>query len=132
MSKGKYYFDVNEIKSIELTFEKVSNYKWREEIPSKTNYLLGFIPIGRTPHRDACWIDGDNDYWGTSDEKIKTWEWYRVQEFPKMVFQKPTVYLNLGYRNSYTHRFETNEEAQEWVDELTMVLPDKHFEVIER
>ncbi len=130
MSKRKYYFDVNEIKSITLTFEKEADYKWRGEIPAKPKYLLGFIPWGKTKVKPACWVDSVG--WTRTDEKFKSYEWYRIQEFPKMVFEKPTVYLNLGYKNSYTQRFETNEEAQEWVDELTMMVPDKNFEVIER
>jgi hypothetical protein len=55
--------------------------------------------------------------------------WYRVDEINKKVYNKAHVNVHLNYKEGISCDFDSNEEAQKYVDEL-IASSDKKFTVI--
>lgn len=129
----KHYFELDQVHSITLTMEKESKYTWKEEIPSSPKRFLG-ITIGKKPAIPAGWSESDEEYlsdirYRKQSSYFEDYTWYRVDENAKRVFIKPHVEVRFGYKESIGKRFETDQEAQTWVNELVQ-SSDKKFHVI--
>lgn len=134
----KHYFELDKVDSITLTHETESSYRWFPEIPARPKTFLGFKTGKMHPAVPAGWnnnIDdnGNEHQYRTWDRKqssyFKDYGWYRVDETTKRVYNKSHVEIRFGYKQTLGLRFESNEEAQEWVDDL-ISSSDKEFHVI--
>jgi hypothetical protein len=133
----KHYFELDKVESIILTHETESSYRWFPSIPPSHKTFLG-IKYGMKPGIIAGWNNNIDDegkelQYKTWDRKqssyFKDYEWYRVDEVGCRVYGKSHVEIRLGYKQSLGIRFESNEEAQAYVDDL-ILGSDKEFHVI--
>ena len=132
----KNYFELDKVESITLTHEAESSYRWFPEIPARPKTFLGFKTGKMHPAVPAGWNNNINDegkehQYRTWDRKqasyFKDYEWYKVTPF--RIYNKAHVEIRFGYKQTLGLRFESNEEAQEWVDDLIQ-SSDKQFHVI--
>ena len=130
----KHYFELDKVNSITLTMERESsNYYWKEAVPARPKKFLG-IKIGTLPSVPAGWSEYDKEYEDDYRRRkqssyFEDYKWYKVDEVNKKIFIKPHVEIRFGYKQSIGQNFNSNEEAQSWVDELIQ-SSDKQFHVI--
>lgn len=133
----KHYFELDKVDTITLTHETKTSYRWFPEIPARPKTFLG-IKYGMKPGIIAGWnnsIDdnGNEHQYRTWDRKqssyFKDYSWYRVDENAKRIYNKSHVEIRFGYKQTLGVRFESNEDAQEYVDDL-ISSSDKQFHVI--
>ncbi len=133
----KHYFELDKVDSITLTMETESSWRWFPEIPPSPKTFLG-IQYGMHPIVPAGWNDNINkdgkEYlhrtWDRKQSSyFKDYQWYRVDELLCRVYNKAHVEIRFGYKQSFGVRFESNEEAQTYVDDL-ILGSDKQFHVI--
>ena len=133
----KHYFELDKVDSITLTMETESSYRWFPSILPSPKTFLG-IKYGMKPGIIAGWNnniddDGKEHPYRTWDRKqssyFKDYGWYRVDEVGCRVYNKAHVEIRFGYKQTLGLRFESNEEAQAYVDDL-ILGSDKEFHVI--
>lgn len=129
----KHYFELDQVHSITFSMERDSEYIWKEAVPPRPKKFLG-ITIGTKPAIPAGW----SEYQEEEEYEMKRrkqssyfddYDWYRVDEKAKKIFIKPHVDVRFGHKEGIGCRYETNEEAQAWIDELIQ-SSDKQFHVI--
>jgi hypothetical protein len=132
----KHYFELDKVDSITLTHETETSYRWFPEIPAHPKTFLGFKTGKMHPAIPAGWndyIDDDgNEYrpWNRRQSSyFKDYEWYRVDENANRVYNKSHVEIRLGYKQSFGKTFDSNNEAQTYVDDL-ILGSEKEFHVI--
>jgi hypothetical protein len=115
--------------------ETETSYRWFPEIPARTKTFLG-IKIGTTPAIQAGWnykIDDDGNeylrYCRRQSSYFLDYKWYRVDETTKRVYNKAHVEIRFGYKQTFGVRFESNGDAEAYVDDL-ISSSDKEFHVI--
>lgn len=113
----KNYFETDKIQTVTLTMETLSGMKWLEERPEKTCKFLG-ITISRELRLKEGWGYSTYRERYTTEELAKEWPSHRVDEKEKKVYNKSYVSIYFIYKHSIGARFDSNEEAQEYVDEL--------------
>lgn len=130
----KHYFELDRIESITLTLERESSYRWCPSIPPSPKTFLG-IKYGMKPGIIAGWnddIDEDgNEYrpWNRKQsEYFDNYPWYRIDE-NGMIYNKAHVTVYLSYKHSLGVNFDSNDQAQAYVDDL-ILGSDKKFTVI--
>jgi hypothetical protein len=124
----KYYFDLDAVKSVILTYESESRYKWFKEIPARSKKFLG-LKIGIIPAIPAGWSDYEHGKYPKPSSYFDDYTWYRVDEINKKIWNKAHVEVRFSYKDSTGYNFNSNEEAQAWVDELIM-SSHKKFQII--
>lgn len=131
----KHYFELDKVDSINLTTERESSYRWFPEIPARPKKFLG-IKYGMAPEIPAGWndcIDEDGKEYRPWSRKqssyFEDYKFYRVDDVAKRVYSKAHVEVRFGYKQSIGHSFNSNGEAQAWVDEI-VASSDKKFHVI--
>lgn len=129
----KHYFELDQVHSITLTMEREAGYYWKEAIPARPRKFLGFT-IGTKPAVPAGWSEyEEEDSYDLKRRKPSSYfdqyDWYRVDEKAQKVFSKAQIEVRFGYKESIGTRFETDAEAQAWVDEL-IATSNKKFTVI--
>ena len=129
----KHYFELDKVDSITLNGERESSYRWFPEIPARPKTFLG-IKYGMTEAIPAGWndcIDEDgNEYrpWKRRQSSyFDDYSFYKVTPF--RIYSKAHVEIRFGYKQSFGVQFDSNEEAQEYVDDL-ILSSDKQFHVI--
>lgn len=122
----KKYIQPDKVQSITLTYERESAYKWYPEVPAKPKTFLG-IQYGMTKAIPAGWSDYGELYRKTSGYFNQD-EWYRVDEINKKIYNTAHVSIRLGYKECISLNFNSNEEAQKYVDDL-INSSDKQFHV---
>ena len=130
----KKYFQLDSIISIQFTTERESEYRWKERIPERDKKFLGFV-VGRYPEIPEGWVSGDFEYL-TYDKRIRVdsscferYSWLRVDEKNKKIWNKATVEIKLAHKDMVSRQFNSNEEAQSWIDEI-ISESGKKFKVI--
>jgi hypothetical protein len=130
----KYYFELDKVDSITLIMERDSEYKWFEEIPDRPRKFLG-LRFGTIKGIPAGWSSYDLEDHHYNSRKPSSYfdeyNRYKVDEENKKVFRKAYVEVSLGYKRTISRNFESNEEAQSWVDDL-ISDSNKKFHVIVR
>ena len=124
----KYYFNLDKVSSIHLRLEEVSDYKWFEEIKPQPRYFLGF-KIGSTKGVKAGWCEYDDSDWRKDTEYFNDYKFYRVDFENRIVFIRPKVTIYLNNSDRYSSYFDTDQEAQQYVDDL-VEKSTKNFQVI--
>lgn len=132
----KNYFQLDKVHSITLTYERESGYEWFPEIPAKEKSFMGIkygmhkaIPAGWSEYEDG--IRHDGNYQRLQSSYFDNYSWHRVDEANKKVYNKAHVDIRFSYKEGIGQNFESNEEAQQWVDDLIFTAaPDKKFTVI--
>jgi hypothetical protein len=128
---AKVYFNVKKVSKIEISFERLENKKFYPAELGEKRYLLGFISLGKSPDLPDRWVENGRNgkYCYNDDDYIRSNTWYKVQEEPKLLFYRPWVRVNMGYKESVHQYFDTDQEAQEFVD-LIVNTSSNTFEVI--
>lgn len=129
----KHYFELDKIESITLTHETETSYRWMDSIPARPKTFLGF-KYGMEPEIPAGWNDyiredGTDRYpWDRkTSEYFEEYEWLKV--LPFRIHNKANVSIYLSYKHTLGMNFDSNEEAQAYVDDL-ILGSDKKFTVI--
>jgi len=129
----KHYFELDKVDSITLNSERETAYRWCPSIPPSPKTFLG-IRYGMEPEIPAGWNDNfddnGNEKWPwrrTQSSYFGDYSWYKVTPF--RIYNKAHVEIRFGYKQSFGVQFESNEEAQEYVDEL-ISSSEKQFHVI--
>ena len=112
---GKIYFNTDKVTKIEFRYEEIVDRKFMPANPGKRVHLLWIIPLWKTEDLPDRWVD-ENGYRENSD--IITQKWHRVQELPKILFRRPWVRVNMGYKEEVEEYFDTDIEAQEFIDSI--------------
>ena len=130
MSNHIEHFDVSRIVSIELRKESsLENFTWTESEPIKR--FFGLIDTGR--FTEAGWIDS-KDYYPImyTDDDLRGYG-YKVyltsERLNERVCDKAYVKVYLTHDNEIVKRFETDSEAEEWID-LLKQKSGKTFETV--
>jgi hypothetical protein len=124
----KNYFQLDLVHSITLTYETETGYKWYAKIPAKPKTFLG-IQYGMTKAIPAGWSDYECGWNPVPISYFDKYKWYRIDEVNKKIYNKAHVDIRFSYKEGIGHNFNSNEEAQKWVDEL-IASSDKKFTVI--
>lgn len=124
----KQYFETDKIQTVTLTFESETSYQWYEAVPETPQTFLGFR-VGTHPSIKAGWASGFFGERRTTEEMRAYWDAWRVDETAMKVYNKAHVSIHLSYKHTVGCRFESNEEAQKYVDDL-IASSDKKFNVI--
>jgi hypothetical protein len=117
MKKTITYFETDKIQTVTLTMESEVSMKWYEATPSKPIKFLG-IRVGTYPGKKAGWAYSINHERNSTDELLVEWKGYRVDEEEMKVYNKAHVSIHFSYKHTLGTRFDTNEDAQQYVDEL--------------
>ena len=127
----KETFDVNQIIGIKLTEERESDsYEWVNAVPEK-RIFFGMIEI--KPATPAGFLDLSS--WRgsiyTAEEMIGYgYKVYSTEErINSRICHKPRVRVYLSHELTVDKVFETNQEAQTWIDELKLTS-GKTFETV--
>jgi hypothetical protein len=123
----KYYFDLDKVTSISCRLEEKSGYKWCDEVKPQPRYFLGFN-IGLTKGKPAGWEYEDDDY-RRATSYFDDYKSYKVDLVNKKVTLRPRVTVFLGYKDSYTNYFDTDQQANSYVKRL-IDNSKKNFQVI--
>ena len=123
----KYYFDLDKVSSISYKLEEKSGYKWCDEVKPQPRYFLGFN-IGLTKGKPAGWEYEDDDY-RRATSYFDDYKSYKVDLVNKKVTLRPRVTVFLGYKDSYTNYFDTDQQANSYVKRL-IDNSKKNFQVI--
>ena len=115
--KSKFYFQPEKVHSITLTPERESGYKWFEAIPAQPKTFLG-IKYGMTPAILGGWSEFENGHVRKQSSYFADYSWYKVDEVNKKVYNKAHISIRFNYKESYGINFNSNEEAQQWIDDL--------------
>ena len=113
----QHYFETDKIQTVTLTQETEAGMNWYEERPEKIFKFLMFI-VGRIPRADAGWAWDENRERYSSDEIRKEKQYLRIDEREMKIYNKASVSIYFSYKYSLGCRFESNEEAQQYVDKL--------------
>lgn len=124
----KHYFETEKIQTVTLTMESEAGMKWLKERPEKIRKFLG-ITISKEIRLKEGWGYGTHRERYTTEELKMEWPSYRVDEKEKKVYNKSYVSIYFSYKHTLGARFESNEEAQKYVDDL-IASSDKKFNVI--
>mgnify|MGYP006167187237 FL=1 len=124
----KNYFQLDKVSAITLTYERETSYKWFSAIPAKPKMFLG-IKYGMTPAILGGWSEFENGHVRKQSSYFADYSWYKVDEVNKKVYNKAHISIRFNYKESYGINFNSNEEAQQYVDDL-IASSDKKFTVI--
>ena len=130
MAKIQEHFDVNEIIGIKLFFEREARFEWVEAKPEKR----GFFGLIKTRSATPAGFLDKGSFDGTiySDEELIGYG-YKVyttdERINNRVTEKPYVRIYLSHGLESHKKFETDEEASAWVDELK-ATSGKTFEIV--
>lgn len=129
----KYYFELDKVQSITITHETETSWRWMDSIPARPKTFLGF-KYGMEPEIPAGWNDsiredGTDRYQHQRKQSthFEDYNWLKV--LPFRIHNKAHVTIYLSYRHTLGMYFDSNEEAQAYVDDL-IASSDKKFHVI--
>jgi hypothetical protein len=118
----KYYFELDKVRSITLTYEKDTEYEWFPEVPENYRKFLGIVfeGHGNIPAGWSTKYYEDNENYNNrrSSGYFAEYQHYRVDELNKKIFYKCHVEVTLSYKHSFGTCFNSTEEGIEWVNKL--------------
>lgn len=126
---SKVYFNVERVTKIEFSKEFESSYKFYPSESRGRFKFLWLIPLWKKDDLPDRWSDSGQYSYYNDDDYMKNDVSYRIQDFPKKVFRRAWVRVSLGYKDNVFQRFDSDQEAQEFVD-LIINTATNPFEVI--
>lgn len=126
--RQKIYFDLDHISAIHVTMERESSYAWFDEVPSKPKKFLG-ITVGKTEVLPAGWSDWRCGFDRKQSSYFDDYDWYRVDEIAKRIFNKAHVSVHLGPKESVSMNFNSNQEALDWTEGI-IIKSGKKLEAV--
>ena len=129
-------FDINRIIGIRIVDKQVTSHRFLPKKQKTTFFGLiklnswhseGFYSNG---HYEECYECGCWDGYSYTAQQLREGG-YLVDTYHDKVYNKPyvTVYLESDYQT--TRKFDTIEQAKEWVDELK-ATSGKTFEIVNK
>ena len=130
MANIKEHFDVEQIIGVKFFPESKAGFDWVEATPEK-RIFFGLIPW--RSGRPAGFLDlRSYDRTIYTEESLNGYG-YKVYSYEERIAQrvcnKPYVTVYLSHDLQVTKRFETDLEAESWIEEIK-VTSEKTFEVI--
>jgi hypothetical protein len=124
----KNYFETDKIQTVTLTMETEAGMQWYEERPEKIYKFLGITTgIDRKLKAGWAWQESGERY--STDAIREEKPYLRVDESEMKIYNKASVCIYFSYKHVLSTRFESNKEAQEYVDNL-IAESGKKFNVI--
>lgn len=124
------HFRLNAITRITLNKRRKSEYVWKEARP-ETRRFFGLIKVKA---KLAGWSSYEDDYYDDdpkSTENILQYSWYGFDEAKNELYIKPSVEVRLMDTSEISSRFETDDAAMQWIDEI-IAQSEHKFAVIGR
>ena len=113
----KNYFETDKIQTVTLTQETDVEMEWYEERPEKIYKFLGITTsIDKKLKAGWGWKEHRERY--STEELISEYSQFRVNEKEMKVYSKAHVSICFSYKHSVGCRFDSNEAAQQYVDNL--------------
>lgn len=116
----KHYFELDKVQTVTIRFETESSYKWLEYRPKRVKKFLG-ISYDVTSAKEAGYYENASSYAEPRDPSYfenSRYDWLRVDDINKKIYNKANVLIYLSYRHSLTVFFNSNEDAQAYVDDM--------------
>lgn len=111
----KIYANIDKIVRINIFYEELLDYTFKEEEPPITKKFLGLFEINVIEYEPPRWVDKYGSYVSDSYYSSKP-KLYRIQDFPKMLFKKPHIELVFGNDvNNIIKYFDTNDDLDKFV-----------------
>jgi hypothetical protein len=123
---NEVHFKLDSITRITLTKRKRSEYSWEEARPEKRGFF-GLIRLKEA--LPAGWADYDGDREELTS--ILRHKWYGFDEAKNEIYHKAEVVIRLLDQGEIVHRFNSDEEAITWIDDIVAQAGSK-FVVIGR
>jgi hypothetical protein len=124
---SEVHFKLDSITRITLVKRKPSGYSWTEARPEKRG-LFGLIRLKKAlPAGWAYYDDCDRE----ELKDILCYTWYGFDEAKNEIYHRPEVGIRLLEKGEILHRFNSDEEAITWIDDIVAQAGSK-FVVIGR
>jgi hypothetical protein len=124
------YFRLNAITKITLFKRRPSDYVWKEAQPEVRKFF-GLIKVKAKP---AGWYSDEDDWYERtprSTDHILGYSWYGFDQTKNEIYIKPQVEVRLMDKSEIGYRFNTDQEAMDWVDGI-IAQSEHKFAVIGR
>jgi hypothetical protein len=123
---NEVHFKLDSITRITLVKRKPSEYYWAEARPEKRG-LFGLIKWNEALPAGWAYYDGDREELAD----ILRYNWYGFDEANNEIYNKPEVVIRLLEQGEICHRFDSDNEAITWIDDIVVQAGSK-FVVIGR
>lgn len=110
---SKVHFKADSITRITLRKRKPSEYYWAASRPEKRIFFGLIISQKALP---AGWAYNEDDR--TELKDILTYDWYGFDESNHEIYIKPQVDIRLLEKGEISYRFDSDEEAIAWIDDV--------------
>ena len=127
----KQYFQLDLVHSITLNYETKTNFKWYAEVPARPRTFLG-ITYGMTEAIPAGWSEYDEHRYTKPSSYFDEYTWYRVDKVNKKIFNTAHVDIRFNYKEGIGVRFDSNKEAEKYVNELVNASTKKFHVIINK
>jgi hypothetical protein len=121
------HFKLDSITRITLVKRKPSGYYWASPRPEKRGFF-GLIVLQKA--LPAGWAYSKDDRYDLAKD-ILCYNWYGHDEATNEIYNKPYVEIRLLEKGEISHRFNSDEEAITWIDDVISQAKSK-FVVIGR
>lgn len=120
------HFRLDSITRITLVKRKLGEYYWAPSRPEKRTFFGLIVSEKALP---AGWSFCEDDRYELKD--ILKYSWYSFDESNNKIYIKPQVEIRLLEQGEIIHRFNSDEEAIAWIDDVIAQTEHK-FVVIGR
>lgn len=132
--ESKIWFNIKRITKITLYYENEVQKTFYPSEPKGRFKFLWLIPLWKKGNFPDRWVDNTEPRDSYSYDNHSGYEKdsrYRIQDLPKKLFLKATVYIQLDHKDEVTSRFDSDQEAEDFVEQI-LSQTDHVFEVIKR
>lgn len=123
---NEVHFKLDSITRITLVKRKPSEYYWATSQPEKRTFFGLIVSEKDLP---AGWADCEDDR--TELKDILKYSWYGFDKAKNEIYYKPYVEIRLLEKGEISYRFNSDEEAITWIDDVIAQTKSK-FVVIGR
>lgn len=132
--ESKVWFNIKRITKIRLYYENEVEKTFYPSEPKNRFKFLWLIPLWKQGNFPDRWINNGDDrksYCYDCNSNYENHERYRIQDFPKKLFLKAAVHIQLDYKDEVSSYFDSDQEAEDFVEDI-LSQSDHVFEVIKR
>lgn len=123
---NEIHFNLDSITRITLVKRKTSEYYWATSQPEKRTFFGLIVSEKALP---AGWAYCEDDR--TELKDILKYSWYSFDKAKNEIYYKPYVEIRLLEKGEISYRFNSDEEAITWIDDVIAQTKSK-FVVIGR